>query len=155
MILKWPPGNLPANVIDKVQVMDDKEELLRNGDDNLNNVGKVVNITLKKGIKKGWFGKIYAGGGTKNTYETGAIANIFRDTLQVSLLAYANDLNKPGFGYTDLMQAGGMERSNSNLSSRSTSIWSKWLRERDIDQRDQFWRSAEFWRYRYQQRSGF
>jgi hypothetical protein len=56
--------NLPANVIDKVQVTDDKEEAMRNGDDNLNNVGKVVNITLKKGVKKGWFGKLYAGGGT-------------------------------------------------------------------------------------------
>ncbi len=78
--------NLPANIIDKVQVTDDKEEMMRNGDDNPNNVGKVVNITLKKGIKKGWFGKLYAGGGTDKLYETGGIANIYRDTLQVSVL---------------------------------------------------------------------
>lgn len=120
---KMATRNLPANVIDKVQVMDDKEELLRNGDDNINNVGKVVNITLKKGVKKGWFGKVYAGAGSEQHFEAGGIANIFRDTLQVSLLGYANDLNKPGFGMTDLMQAGGLERSNSNLNSRSTSIW--------------------------------
>src|SRR5882757_65617 len=63
---KMATRNLPANVIDKVQVMDDKEELMRNGDDNLNNVGKVVNITLKKGVKKGWFGKLYAGTGSNN-----------------------------------------------------------------------------------------
>jgi hypothetical protein len=120
---KMATRNLPANIIDKVQVVDDKEQLLRNGDDNLNNVGKVVNITLKKGVKKGWFGKVYAGGGSDERYEGGAIANIFRDTLQVSLLGYANNLNKPGFGYTDLLQTAGLERSNSNLNSRSTSVW--------------------------------
>ncbi|MDB5209277.1 MAG: hypothetical protein JWQ30_104 [Sediminibacterium sp.] len=120
---KMATRNLPANIIDKVQVMDDKEELLRNGDDNLNNVGKVVNITLKKGMKKGWFGKVYAGGGSDERFEGGGIANVFRDTFQVSLLAYTNNLNKPGFGMSDLMQAGGLDRSNSNLNSRSTSIW--------------------------------
>ncbi len=121
---KMATRNLPANIIDKVQVVDDKDQLLRNGDDNINNVGKVVNITLKKGVKKGWFGKVYAGGGTDQRFEGGGIANIFRDTLQVSVLGYANNLNKPGFGLTDLTQTGGLDRSNSNLNSRSTSIWS-------------------------------
>ena len=116
--------NLPANVIDKVQVVDDKEELLRNGDGNLNNVGKVVNITLKKGVKKGMFGRIYAGGGTGNRFEAGGIANIYRDTFQVSVLGYANNLNKPGFGYSELLNAGGFNRSRSNAISSSTSIWS-------------------------------
>jgi hypothetical protein len=120
---KMATRNLPANVIDKVQVVDDKEELLRNGDDNINRVGKVVNITLKKGVKKGWFGKVYAGSGSEDHFEGGVIANIFRDTLQVSLLGYANDLNKPGFGMSDLMQAGGLDRTNSNLNSRSVMMW--------------------------------
>lgn len=120
---KMATRNLPANAIDKVQVTDDKEELLRNGDDNINNVGKVVNITLKKGVKKGWFGKLYAGAGSDDLYEVGGIANIYRDTLQVSLLGYMNNMNKPGFSYTELMQTGGMERSRSNMTSNSTSIW--------------------------------
>jgi hypothetical protein len=120
---KMASRNLPANVIDKVQVTDDKEEMMRSGDDNPNNAGKVVNITLKKGIKKGWFGKLYAGGGTGDLYEAGAIANIYRDTLQISVLGYLNNLNKPGFSYTELMQAGGMERNRANSNSNSTSIW--------------------------------
>jgi hypothetical protein len=120
---KMATRNLPANVIDKVQVTDDKEEMMRRGDDNANNVGKVINITLKKGVKKGWFGKVYAGGGTDRRYEAGGIANIYRDTFQVSLLAYANNLNKPGFGYTELLQAGGLDRTRSNLNGSSTSIW--------------------------------
>ena len=120
---KMATRNLPANVIDKVQVTDDKEEMLRSGDDNPNNVGKVVNITLKKNIKKGWFGKLYAGGGTNNVYEAGGIANIYRDTLQISLLGYMNNMNKAGFSYSELMQAGGLERSRSNTGSNNTSIW--------------------------------
>lgn len=120
---KMATRNLPANVIDKVQVTDDKEEMLRNGDDNPNNVGKVVNITLKKGVKKGWFGKLYAGAGTKHLYEAGGIANIYRDTLQVSVLGYLNNMNKPGFSYNELMQAGGMQRSRSNSNSNNTSVW--------------------------------
>ena len=120
---KMATRNLPANVIDKVQVMDDKEEMLRNGDDNLNNVGKVVNITLKKGVKKGWFGKVYGSGGTQHTFEAGGIANIYRDTLQVSILGYANNLNRAGFSYGELMQAGGMQRNQDNSNGSSTSVW--------------------------------
>jgi hypothetical protein len=97
---KMATRNLPANAIDKVQVVDDKEEMLRNGDDNLNNVGKVINITLKKGVKKGWFGKMYAGLGTQDLYEAGGIANIYRDTLQFSVLGYVNNMNKPGFSFS-------------------------------------------------------
>lgn len=120
---KMATRNLPASVIDKVQVTDDKEELARNGDDNPNNVGKVINITLKKGVKKGWFGKVYGGGGTDDRYELGGIANIYRDTLQVSVLGYMNNLNRPGFSFSELMQSGGFDRSRSNSSSSSTSIW--------------------------------
>jgi hypothetical protein len=120
---KMATRNLPANVIDKVQVTDDKEEMMRNGDDNPNNVGKVVNITLKKGVKKGWFGKLYAGGGTDELFEVGGIANIYRDTLQVSVLGYMNNLNRPGFSYGELMSAGGFDRVRNNSGSNSTSIW--------------------------------
>lgn len=113
---KMASRNLPSNVIDKIQVTDDKDELLENGDDNINNVGKVINLTFKKGVKKGLFGKAYAGGGggvNGSRFEAGAIANMFRDTLQVSLLGYSNNLNRPGFGRTDLMQTGGMQRNRS------------------------------------------
>ncbi len=120
---KMATRNLPANVIDKVQVVDDKEQMAMNGDDDPNNVGKVINITLKKGVKKGWFGKIYAGGGSDERYEAGGIANIYRDTLQLSVLGYMNNLNRPGFSFSEIMSSGGFERVNSNLNNRSSSMW--------------------------------
>ena len=117
--------NLPSYVIDKVQVTDDKEELLRNGDDNINNVGKVINLTFKKGMKKGVFGKAYAGGGggsNGSRFEAGAIANLFRDTMQLSLLGYSNNLNRPGFSYSDILQTGGMGRNRDVTGNQSISI---------------------------------
>lgn len=119
---KMASKNLQAESIEKVQVTDDIDELNANGDDNRNNVGKVINLTFKKGYKKGLFGKAYAGGGTNSRYEAGLIANMFRDTLQLSVLGYGNNLNKPGFNYTDLMQTGGMSRTTSITGNRSVSI---------------------------------
>jgi len=119
---KMATRNLPSQVIDKVQVTDDKEEMLRNGDDNANNVGKVINLTLKKGIKKSMFGKAYAGGGggpQGGRYEMGAIANIFRDTLQVSVMGYSNNLNRPGFTVTDMRQTMGISRSIETMGGNS------------------------------------
>jgi hypothetical protein len=130
---KMASRNLPSQVIDKVQVTDDKEEMLRNGDDNANNVGKVINLTLKKGIKKSMFGKAYAGGGggpQGGRYEMGAIANIFRDTLQVSVMGYSNNLNRPGFSVTDMRQTMGISRSiemmggNSNNNNNTSNFGS-------------------------------
>jgi hypothetical protein len=118
---KMATKNLPANIIDKVQVVDDKEQEMISGTLNPNDIGKVLNLTLKKGVKKGWFGKLYGGGGTGKLYETGGIANIFRDTLQLSVLGYANNMNKAGFGMQELLQSGGLSRSQSN--SGGTSIY--------------------------------
>src|SRR5690606_32149151 len=76
-----------------------------------NDVGQVINLQLKKEYKKGLFGKVYAGGGTDDRYEAGGIVNMFRDTTQVSLLGYTNNLSKSGVSMQDLMAAGGMDRS--------------------------------------------
>lgn len=114
--------NLPANLIDKVQVVDDKEQLTQNPDITKGELGQVINLKLKKAIKKGWFGKAYAGegSGAKTHYELGAIVNSFRDTLQVSALAYSNNLNKSGFSLGDIEKLGGFGRSGYN----SLSVWS-------------------------------
>ncbi|MBN8675440.1 MAG: outer membrane beta-barrel protein [Chitinophagales bacterium] len=106
--------NLPANIIDKIQVVDDKEQLDRDPFISTGELGQVINLKLKKGIKKGWFGKVYAGAGTDEKYEAGGIANLFRDTLQVSILGYTNTLNRAGFGLSDISQIGGFDRSGTN-----------------------------------------
>jgi hypothetical protein len=109
--------NLPANIIDKVQVVDDKNELAFNPDASISTIGKVINLTLKKYIKKQTFGKVALGHGTNKRYEASAILNQFRDTLQISLLGFKNNINRAAFGYNDLRTLGGFSRSGmSNIS---------------------------------------
>lgn len=111
---KMATRNLPANVIDKVQVTEDKDEIARNSDGDLTNVGQVINLTLKKGVKKGWFGKLYGGAGTNDRYELGGIANIYRDTMQLSVLAFSNNINRSGFSFKEVQDIGGFNRSGAN-----------------------------------------
>ncbi len=111
--------NLPANIIDKVQVVDDKDQLNQDPYINKADLGQVINLKLKKSIKKGWFGKAYAGAGTDQRYETGAILNLFRDTFQVSVLGYTNNLNRAGFSLNDIQNIGGFSRGGINSISIS------------------------------------
>ncbi|WP_443944870.1 outer membrane beta-barrel protein [Pedobacter sp. AW1-32] len=112
--------NLPANIIDKVQVTDDKIAKRRNPDLTEGEIPQVINLKLKKAIKSGAFGKLYGGGGIKNMYQAGGIMNFFRDTTQVSVLAYGNNINQPGFNPNDVQRIGGFARSGVNSMMMSS-----------------------------------
>ena len=122
---KMATRNLPSNLVDKVQVLDDKEQIALNNDGDMSNIGVVINLTLKKNIKKALFGKVYGGGGSDGHYETGGIINTFRDTLQMSMLAYSNNINRSGFSIQDVNSLGGFNRSGFN----SMSMWTGGGRE--------------------------
>lgn len=102
--------NLTADMVANVQMYDDRED---DPDHKLtdNEVGKILNLKMKSAIKKSTMGKVYAGGGTRDRYEAGGIVSTFRDTLQVSVIAVANNLNKTGFSTGDLYTMGGFNRS--------------------------------------------
>ncbi|WP_316789004.1 outer membrane beta-barrel protein [Pedobacter frigoris] len=113
--------NLPANIIDKVQVMDDQEAKRANPDLVAADVPQVINLKLKRAIKQGMFGKLYGGGGSAELFETGGILNVFRDTSQVSVLGYGNNVNKPGFSMADIQRIGGFARGGSSSMMISSS----------------------------------
>ncbi|MES2828055.1 MAG: TonB-dependent receptor [Bacteroidota bacterium] len=112
--------NLPANIIDKVQVSDDVEAKRRDPDIIAGNTPQIINLKLKKAFKSGAFGKIYAGAGPKDLWESGGLMNFFRDTTQVSVLAYGNNVNKPGFNIGDIMRIGGFSRTGVNSMMMSS-----------------------------------
>lgn len=116
--------NLPANIIDKIQVTDDAEEAEADIFRNKELLGRVINLKLKKDIKRGIFGKLYAGAGTNDRHEAGGILNLFRDTLQLSLIGYTNNMNKPGFGMDEIKDIGGFSRGgySSPMVTRSGSF---------------------------------
>jgi Outer membrane protein beta-barrel family len=111
--------NLNADLLDKIQIFDDRE----NDPDHLiedSKVSKIINLKFKKAFKKSVFGKVYAGGGSRERFESGGLINTFRDTLQISLIGVANNLSKTGFSRNDLADLGGFNRSGgSNLNNIS------------------------------------
>lgn len=112
--LKATTKNLPAYTIDKVQVHNDERDLFDDPNRPPSEVGQVINLRLKKEYKKGMFGKLYAGAGTSDRHEAGGIVNLFRDTTQISLLGFSNNLSKGAFSMGELTGAGGFNRSGFN-----------------------------------------
>ena len=89
--------NLPVNMVEKLQVVDRKSDLARitgveDGEDET-----VINLTVKKGMKNGWFGNVEAGYGTDDRYRGTFTVNRFWNDNQVTILGGANNVNEPGF----------------------------------------------------------
>lgn len=102
--------NLPAELIKKVQIVDEKNTVAtetRQKED----IPKIINLKLKKAVRQGILGKVFAGYGTDKRYETGGLLNLFRDTLQVSLIGTSNNQSSQGFSMQDLNEMGGFDRS--------------------------------------------
>lgn len=90
--------NLPSDLVDKVQVVDRKSDLARltgvdDGEDET-----VINLTVKKSMKNGWFGTLGAGYGTDGRYEGKFNISTFTDNNQISIVGGGNNINDLGFG---------------------------------------------------------
>ena len=95
--------NLPASVIDKIQVFDklsDQAQLTGFDDGNSQ---KTVNIITKSGIKNGQFGRIYAGAGTDSRYSAGGNVSFFKGDRRISLVGNFNNINMQNFASQDLL----------------------------------------------------
>jgi outer membrane receptor protein involved in Fe transport len=95
--------NLPAEVIDKVQVFDKKSDqsLLTGFDDG--NASKTINIVTKPQFRNGVFGKVYAGYGYDDKYTAGFTTNIFKGNRRISVLGQSNNINQQNFSSEDLV----------------------------------------------------
>lgn len=102
--------NLDADMVSSVQVYDDREQdpghRLSDFD-----IGKIINLKLKRKVRKSTMGKVYGGAGTRGRYEGGGIISSFRDTLQVSVIGVSNNLTRTGFSSSELYSMGGFNRS--------------------------------------------
>ena len=69
--------NLPADMVDKIQVIDELSEQSQftGVDDGTRN--KILNITTKNGMKKGYFGNSTVGYGTNDRYDASLNVNKF------------------------------------------------------------------------------
>ncbi len=95
--VKTATRELSADMIDKVQVVDDYGDQsalsgIRDGEPE-----KVINLQLKKDKNKGIFGRATAGYGTNDRYTSSINANYFNNNKQLSVFGNSNNVNNSLF----------------------------------------------------------
>jgi len=117
--------NLPAEVIDKIQVFDKKsDQALFTGFDD-GNSQKTLNIITKAAFRNGVFGKVYGGEGEDsnhdNVYRAGGNLNVFNNDRRLTLLGLANNVNEQNFSTEDLvgvLSSGAQNRGRGNFGGQ-------------------------------------
>ncbi len=119
---KLATKNIPANAIDKVEILKNHSEVnqLRNVTDNEDNIA--INIKLKEGKKNFWFGDIKAGSGFAMD-ESRYIANpklfYYSPKYSLNVIANSNNIGEISFTWRDYFKFTGGFR---NLGEGGTSI---------------------------------
>ncbi len=112
---------LPSAIVANVQVYDDKEQLdatQKNTDYN-----KIINLKLKQNIKKSTFGKVSTSGGTDNRYELAGAVNFLRDTVQLTLIGYKNNLNRGIFNSSEMRAIGAFNRNWTTMTNNDNGTY--------------------------------
>lgn len=108
--------NLPAEIIKKVQVSDTKTKREELAKQRASGDNSTINFTIDEEKNKGLFGKVMAGYGTDDRYETNAILNYFKGKQKISLLAASNNINSSGFSNDEIFDSMG--------GGRNMRVWS-------------------------------
>ncbi|GAT64098.1 TonB-dependent receptor [Paludibacter jiangxiensis] len=106
--------NLPAEVVQNIEVFDKKSEQAEfTGFEDGNSV-KTINVITRRGMQTGVFGKLNAGIGinedNKTDYQGSLSMNIFKGNRRITLLGMSNNINQQNFSQDDLagIMGGGM-----------------------------------------------
>ena len=95
--------NLPAEIIDKIQVFDRLSDQAQVTGFDDGNTTKAINIVTKANMRNGQFGRIYAGYGTDNRYQAGGNSTILNDNRRISIVGNFNNVNQQNFSQQDLL----------------------------------------------------
>ncbi len=90
--------NLPADMIDKIQIIDELSEQAQFTGIDDGSRTKIINITTRKDKKNGYFGNTTAGYGSDKRYDVNANINHFDQDRKLSVIAQFNNVNKQNFG---------------------------------------------------------
>jgi hypothetical protein len=91
--------NLPADMVDKIQIIDDMSEQSKFSGVDDGNREKIINIVTKNGVKnKGFVGNNTVGYGSDDRYDVNLNVNRFNKSQQISFIGQFNNVNKQNFG---------------------------------------------------------
>ena len=115
--------NLPVDMVDKVKAYDKKSDLARITGIDDGEEEAVLDLTVKKGMKQGWFGNFVGGYGSKERYDGNVMLNRFTDEQQFSILGSANNTNNQSFSeFADAGQGLGGNAGNGINTTQSAGL---------------------------------
>jgi hypothetical protein len=100
---KLATRNLPADAVNKVQVLDRKSDQAQFTGIEDGQREKTINLELKEDKRNGAFGKMMAGAGTNDRFSAKANINRFGKGKQLSFLGMGNNINEQGFSIDEFM----------------------------------------------------
>lgn len=113
--------NIPAEIIDKIQIFDKKSDQSQFTGIDDGNTTKTMNVITKVQFRNGEFGKAYAGYADGDKYKAGGNINIFNNDQRITILAQSNNVNEQNFSAEDLLgvsSSGGSRLSGSSGGRR-------------------------------------
>ena len=114
--------NIPANAIDKVQVLKNFNEVSQLSGVTNNDDSMAINIKLKDGKSKFWFGELAAGAGEKERVLLNPKVFYYSPKTSINVLANANNVGENPFTRRDYFRLTGGFRNQSNRSGSSIQI---------------------------------
>jgi len=106
--------NLPVDMVEKVQVLDQKSDIAKLTGFEDDNTERIINLTIKANRKKGVFGNAAVGGGAdmdkKFRYDDNTFVNVMNGDAQTAIVGGANNTNtqRSGRGRGGMSGGGGM-----------------------------------------------
>lgn len=115
--------NLPANMVEKVKAYDKKSDQARITGIDDGEEEAVLDLSVKKGMKQGWFGNLITGYGSQERYEGQLMVNRFKDNSNLSIIASTNNTNNKGFSeFGDAGQGLGNNSGSGVTSSQALGV---------------------------------
>lgn len=137
---------LPADIIDKIQLIDEQSEQAQFSGFDDGQRRKVINIVTRPDRRKGYFGRTAAGYGATDRYNAGGNLNSFDGNRRVTVFAVSNNVNQSDFSMASIAGGeqeigrnnrgrrgpnnGGGGRGLNNTHSLSANFNDEWLKKR-------------------------
>ncbi|WP_143959591.1 TonB-dependent receptor [Litoribacter populi] len=112
--------NLPADVIDKVEILDQRSDQSRLTGFDDGNYSRTINIVTRQDKRNGQFGRVYGGYGTDNRYSAGGNINFFKGDKRISVIGLFNNINQQNFSSQDMV---GIEGGGGGRGGRGGGGW--------------------------------
>lgn len=124
--------NIPANIINKVKIVDKKSDQAEFTGIDDGEEEKVIDLSIKPGLLEAWFGNVTAGGGHDlqtdehdARYQASGMLGRFTENNQISFILNGNNTNNRGFNDMTSEMGGGMR--GRGFGSNRGGITTSWM----------------------------